>query len=103
MIVVDIVKAEATLYAKPPFVGRTIDAVNVFDPTILDLERHLAADAAKRANALNFAVEIFAVAGARAFGHRRRHQRAGWASLHAFAAGDAGRRAHWVIKVKDRE
>ncbi len=73
VIVVDIVEAEAALDAEPSFVGRAVDAVDIFDAAILDLERHLTADAAERADTFDLAVVVAAVACAGAFGHGGGH------------------------------
>ena len=84
-----IIEPEPAFYAQTAFVGRTFDTVDPGDLVVLDLERQLTADAAVGANALDLAVEILAVADQVFIDGRRRHQRAGRASLNAFAAGDA--------------
>ena len=92
---VRVVEAVAALDAQAPVVGRAVAAFDEEDLVVLDVVGQLAADAAVRAERLDLLV-----------GHRerdvaRRHQRAGRAGLHAFAAGDAGRVAHRVVHVED--
>jgi len=101
--VVDVVEAEAALDAKPPLVRRAVDALDVFHLAVLDLQADLAADAAERADRFHLGVEIAAVANLIGIEHGCRHQRAGRAGLHAFAAGDAGRLPHRIGHVEDRE
>ena len=100
--VVDVVEAKAPLDAQPPLVRRPVDPLDIFHPPVLDLQRHLAAHATEGADAGDFAVVIRAVALLGVVQHRRRHQRARGAGLHAFAAGHAGRGAHRVVHVEDR-
>ena len=97
--IADIVETEAALDAEPVFVGRTGAAGDGDQLVVLDLIRELTADAAIGADAVDGAVGEFGAD----VGHvdqRRRHQRAGRAGLHAFAAGDAGRIAHRVVEVE---
>src|SRR4029078_12271792 len=69
------------------------------DLVVLDLVGELAADAAIRADAVHGAVGLAEIDVV--FCHpRRRHQRAGRAGLHAFAAGDAGRSPHRIVEVE---
>ena len=93
--VVRIVEAVAALDAQARVVGRVVAALDEEDAVVLDVVGELAADAAERAERLDLLVD---------HGERdvaRRHQRAGRARLHAFAAGDARRRAHRVVHVED--
>ena len=87
--IVHVIEAEAALHAEPVLVRRTVLAVDVEQLVVLDIVGELAADAAIGANRIHLLVGIF---GADIVGvdERGRHQRAGRAGLHAFAAGDAG-------------
>src|SRR6056297_675808 len=100
--VVDIVVAKAPLDTQPPLVCRAVDALDILDLAVLDPERHLTADTAERADALHLVVVIGAVALLLVIHNRGGHQRAGGASLHAFAAGDTGALAHRVVEIEDR-
>ena len=97
--IADVVEAEAALHAQPLLIGRAVAAADVQKLVVLDVIGELAADAAIGADRMHFAVGEF---GAHVLGvdQRRRHQRAGRAGLHAFAAGDAGRVAHRVVEVE---
>ncbi len=97
--IADIVEAEAALHAQPVLVGRAVAAGDVKQLVVLDLVGELAADAAIGADAVHLAVGEFG-AHVLVVDQRRRHQRAGRAGLHAFAAGDAGRVAHRVVEVE---
>ena len=69
---------------------------------VLDLIAELAANAAIGTDRVNLAVDLAgAVLGDR-IDDRFRHQRAGRAGLHAFAAGDASRTAHWIVEIEHR-
>mmetsp|Transcript_22998 Transcript_22998/g.38834 ORF Transcript_22998/g.38834 Transcript_22998/m.38834 type:complete len:682 (+) Transcript_22998:1800-3845(+) len=102
VVMVDIIKAKAALDAKPPLVRRAIDAFDIFDAAVLHLQRNLATHATERANALNFAIEIRAVANQGLIHNRGRHQRPGWTGLHTFAAGHTGAFTHRVSHIKGR-
>ena len=95
----DVVEAEAALDAEPVVVGRAVAALGVDHLLVLDLIGDLAADAAERAQRIDLLVGI-GDAGLVLVEHHRRHQRAGRAGLHAFAAGDAGRFPHRVVEVE---
>ena len=95
----DVVEAEAALDAEPVLVGRAVLAGDGDELVVLDLVGELAADAAIRADAVDLAVGL-AGEDVVLVDQRRRHQRAGRAGLHAFAAGDAGRGAHRVVEVE---
>ena len=97
--IVHVVEAEAALDAEPIFVGRPVLAGHVKELVVLDVVSELAADAAIGANAVDRAVGL---AGEDVvFVHQgRRHQCAGRAGLHAFAAGNAGRSAHRIVEVE---
>ena len=86
---VDVVKTEAAFDAQSVVIGRTVAAFGVDDLLVLDVEGHLAADAAIRTQRIDLAVWI-GDAGLVLIEHHRRHQCAGRASLHAFAASHAG-------------
>jgi hypothetical protein len=101
---VHVVEAEAALDAQALAVGRTIAAGDGDDLLLAHLIVDLAADAAVRADAGHDAVDRLprreqaaAVCGQ----HRRRHQRAGRAGLHALAAADAARIAHGIVEIED--
>ena len=98
----DVIKPKAAFHAKPTFVGRPVDAFDKFDLIILDLQRHLTADAAERANAFNLAVIIAAISDLLLIHHGGRHQRTCRAGLNAFAAGHTGAIAHGIGKIKGR-
>ena len=97
---VHIVEAEAALDAEPVLVGGPVAAADVDDLVVLDVVGELAADAAIGADAVDLAVGLARVRTLFVVDQRRRHQRAGRAGLHAFAAGDAGRGAHRVVEVE---
>ena len=97
--VVGIVEAEASLDAEPVVVGRAILALDRDDMVVFDLVGQLAADAAIGANAVDFAVGRVGI-DAVGIDQGRRHQRAGRAGLHAFAAGDAGAAAHRIVEIE---
>ena len=99
--VVDVVEAEPALYAEPVFVGRARKTVDILDLVVLDLERDLAADTAERTDAFDLAVVILAVTDLRVVEHRGFHEGSGRAGLHAFAAGDTGRRPHRIVEIED--
>src|SRR4029078_3884509 len=60
----------------------------------------LTADSAVWAYRVYFALDLSAAMLGDGIDDRLLHQRASWARLHAFAAGDAGRKAHRIIKVE---
>ena len=95
----DVVEAEAALDAKPVVIGRAVAAFGVDHLLVLDLIGDLAADAAERAQRIDLLVGIDG-AGLVLIQHHRRHQRAGRAGLHAFAAGDAGRFPHRIVEIE---
>ena len=68
---------------------RAVAAFGIDDLLVLDLIGDLTADAAERAQRVHLLVGI-GDAGLVLVQHHRRHQGAGRAGLHAFAAGDAG-------------
>ena len=99
MRVVDVVEAEAALDAEPVVIGRAVAAFGIDHLLVLDLVGHLAADAAERAERVDLPVGV-GDAGLLVVEHHGRHQRAGRAGLHAFAAGDAGGLAHRIVEVE---
>ena len=96
---VGIVEAEAALDAEPVVVGRAVLAFDRDDAVVADLVGQLAADAAIGAHTVDFAVGGVGIDAVRV-DQGRRHQRAGRAGLHAFAAGDAGAVAHRVVEIE---
>ena len=62
MLMMDVVKAKAPLDAKPTFVGRAIDAFDIFDLSVLDLERNLAANTAERTDTFRFGIKVATIA-----------------------------------------
>ena len=94
-----VVEAEAALHAQPVLVRGAVPAGDGDDPIVLDLIGELAADATIGADAVDHAVGL-AFVNVVLVHHGRRHQRAGRAGLHAFAAGHAGRRAHRIVEVE---
>ena len=98
----DVVEAEPALHAQPPLIGRSVEAVDMGDFAVPDLEADLAADAAERADARHLRLRARRIAGLLGVHHRGRHQRAGRAGLHALAAGHAGALAHRVGEIEDR-
>src|SRR5262245_53553172 len=97
--IVHIVEAEAALDAEPVLVGRAVATAHIEELVVLDVIGELAADAAIRTDAVDLAVGLGGEDVALVH-QRRRHQRAGRAGLHAFAAGNAGRVAHRVVEVE---
>ncbi len=97
--IADIVEAEAALNAQPVLVGRAVLAGDVQELVVLDVIGELAADAAIGADRVDAAVGEFC-AHVIVIDHGRRHQRAGRAGLHAFAAGNARRGAHGIVEVE---
>ncbi len=94
-----VVEAEAALHAEAVLVRRAVTALDGDDLVVVDLVGQLAADAAIRADRIDFAVRRIGV-GAFRVDEGRRHQRAGRAGLDALAAGDAGGIAHRVVEVE---
>src|SRR3954468_12954736 len=72
------------------------------DALVLDLVADLAADAAIGADRMHLAIDSAAAALRQGIDDGLRHESAGGAGLHAFAAGNAGRGSHWVIEIKGR-
>ncbi len=99
MRVMDIVETEASLDAEPVVIGRAIAALGVDHFFVLDLIGDLAADATERAQRVDLSVRI-GDAGLVLIEHHGRHQRAGRAGLHAFAAGNAGRFPHRIVEIE---
>src|SRR5581483_9746416 len=98
--IVHVVEAEAAFDAEPVLIGGTFLAGHRDELVVLDLVGELTADAAIRANAVDLAVGKLG-AHVLLVNQRRRHQRAGRAGLHAFAASDAGRLPHRIVEVED--
>ena len=89
-----VIEAEASLDAKALRVGRTITTLDMRDALVAYMEAQLAADAAIRADRIDAAIRR----GERRIA--RRHQCAGWASLHTFAAGHATGYAKRIILIE---
>jgi len=98
--IADVVETEAALHAQAVLVGRAVSTGHVQKLVVLDVISELAANTTIRAHAVNFAIGEFS-AHVLVVDHRRRHQRAGRASLHAFAAGNASRLAHRIVEIKN--
>ena len=98
--VVRVIEAEAALDAEPVVVGRPVLALDRDDAVVADLVGQLTADPAIGADAVDLAVGRVGIDAVR-IDQARRHQRAGRAGLHAFAAGDAGAVAHRVVEIED--
>ena len=96
----DIIESEAAFHAEPVLIGGALAPGHRDQLVVLDLIGELAADAAIGTDAVDLAVGIFG-ADILLVDQRRRHQCAGRAGLHAFAAGDAGGIAHRVVEVED--
>ena len=96
---VNIVEAEAALDAEPVVIGRAVAALGIDHLVVLDLVGDLAADAAIRAQRIDFLVRI-GDACLLVIEHHSRHQRAGRTGLHAFAASDAGRFPHRIVEIE---
>src|SRR6516162_10205345 len=97
---VRIVEPKAALDAEAVVVGRAVPAFDRDDMVVLNLVSQLAADAAIGADTVDFAVGSVRK-GTVGIDQCRGHQGTGRTSLHAFAAGDAGTRAHGIVKVED--
>src|ERR1700686_2687701 len=97
--IVHVVEAEAAFDTEPVLVGRPVFAGDGDDLVILDLVGELAADAAIGTDAVDGTVGL-AFIDVVVVDHGRRHQRAGRAGLHAFAAGHASRVAHRIVEVE---
>src|SRR5258708_1832345 len=80
-------------------IGGGVAALRIDHLVVLDLIGDLTADAAERAERIDLLVRI-GDAGLVVIEHHRRHQRAGWAGLHAFTAGDAGRFPHRIVEIE---
>src|SRR6185312_4867480 len=87
------------LDAEAVLVRRAVAAGDGNELVVLDLVGELAADAAIRAHRVHLAVGEL-VAHLVVVEQCRRHQRAGRAGLHAFAAGDAGRLSHRIVEIE---
>jgi hypothetical protein len=94
-----VIEAEASFHAKPVLIGRPALAGDGNDLVVFDLIGELAADPTIGTHAVDGAVR-FTLVDVVLVHHRRRHQSSGWASLHAFTASDAGRRAHRIVEVE---
>src|SRR5207249_5774736 len=90
---------EAALDAEAVVVGRTVTAFGIDHLVVLDLIGDLTADAAERAQRINLLVRV-GDAGLILVQHHRRHQRAGRAGLHAFAAGNASGFTHRIVEIE---
>ncbi len=90
----DVIEAEASLHAQPVVIGGPVAPGDADDRVVLHVIGELAADAAVRAHRVHGAIGGDNVCVV------RRRERAGRAGLHAFAAGDAGRRAHRIVEVE---
>jgi hypothetical protein len=97
--IVDVIEPEPAFHAQPVVVGRAVLAGDVEKLVIFDVVGDLAADAAIGAHRVDFAIRISA-ADIIGIDQRCRHQGAGRAGLHAFAARDAGARAHRVVEIE---
>ena len=95
-------ETKAAFDTETAFVCRAVDALDMFDHAILDLERDLAANAAEGADAFSLGIIILAVANLFLIHDGCRHQGAGWAGLNAFAAGHTRGLTHGVRDIKDR-
>src|SRR6476661_10309285 len=94
-----VVEAEAALDAEPVLIRRSVAAADLKELVVLDVVGELAADAAIGAYTIDLAIRILR-AHVGFIDQRGRHQRTGRAGLHAFAAGDAGRRTHRIVEVE---
>ena len=97
--VVDIVEPKPALHAQAVLVRGSIAAGDVEQLIVADAIGELTADAAIRTDAVDGAV-LIADAFVLLVDDARGHQRAGRASLHAFAACHARRTAHRVVEVE---
>src|SRR6185312_13318658 len=97
--IVHVVEAEAALDAEPVLVGRAVLAGDGDDLVVLDLIGELAADAAIGTDTVDGAVGL-AFVDVVLVDHRRRHQGAGRAGLHALATGNAGRLPHRIVEIE---
>ena len=97
--VAHIVEAEAAFDAEPVLVRGPVAAADVEELVVLDVIGELAAHPAIGAHAVDLAVRELG-AHVRLIDDGRGHQRTGRASLHAFAAGDAGRVPHRVVEIE---
>src|SRR5215210_241404 len=96
-----VVETEAAFHAQPVLVRRAVLPGDVKELVVLDVVGELAADAAVWTDAVHLPIgEKRGGADIILVHQRRRHQRAGWAGLHAFAAGNARARAHRVVEVE---
>ena len=98
--VVRIIEAEAALDAEPVVIGRPVLALDRDNTVLADLIGQLTADPAIGTDAVDLPVGGVGI-DAVGIDQGRRHQRAGRAGLHAFAAGDAGAVAHRVVEIED--
>ena len=96
----DVVEAKAALHTQALLVGRAVYAINPGDFVILDLEGQLTADATVRADGLDFAVVVLAVAHFVVIQRLGWHECAGWAGLNTLATGDTSGLTHGVVEVE---
>ena len=94
LLMMHVVETIAPLDAQAAFVGGTVAALDAQNSIVLDVISELATDAAIRADRIDRGI------GGDEPGASRGHQRAGRASLHAFAAGHARALAHRVAQVE---
>src|SRR6185312_11562027 len=95
----DVVETEAPFDAQPVVIGGTVTPFGIDDLLVLHLIGNLAADAAIRAQRVDFAVRIHG-AGLILVEVGCRHERAGRTGLHALAAGYARGASHRIVEVK---
>ena len=90
----DVVHTKAALHAQAIVICGAVTAFHTNNLFVFDVIGNLATDAAEWADRIDLAID-----GLRT-NQALRHQRTGWASLHALTAGHAGALAHRIAQVK---
>ena len=80
-------------------VGWTVNPFRIDDLFVFNLIADLTTDSAEGAQRINLSIRIDNASLVLIEEHRR-HKCSGWASLHAFAAGDAARFPHGIVEVE---
>src|SRR5438309_1855712 len=93
---VRVIEPVTSLHAQPIVIRRAVLAGDELNLVFGDVIGEQTADAAEWADAVHLLLDRLQSDAA------CRHQRAGGARLHAFAAGDAGRLAHRVVEIEHR-
>ena len=93
-----VIEAKAAFNAQAVMICGPIASFNVEQFIVLDIVGQLAPDPAVGTDRFNFSVRSNPALRS---SDRGRKQGTGWAGLNAFAAGDTGAIAHWVVEIEN--